>query len=73
MKIFKYIREYKKFRDSGYDSIETLIKIANETPPPIHVTKLKAGEVIESAYIGIREPFSPSISLDISIGDDKDQ
>lgn len=69
MKILKYLRNYRMFKESGYNSIQELINEANIEPLPITLTKIKKGEVIEKVSMNIQEGFNSSVNCILEIGE----
>ena len=67
MKLLNYIKEYGKFKASGYSCIQSLIDEANKTYPPIQLTKLKRGEVVESVRVSSGESYD-DLTIDIEMG-----
>lgn len=71
-RFIKYVCDYWKFKQSNFETIEELIDEANFVPPPITLTKLKKGEVIEKATYSMTEDFTDAsmCNITIEVGDD---
>lgn len=65
-KLIGYLGDYRRFRASGFDTVRGLIDKANEPPPPIRLTKVKAGEVIERVEIGVHS-FINTDPMDVKV------
>lgn len=68
MKFIQYLKDYKKFKESGYSCIDELIVCAEAEPPPILLTKIKEGEVVENLEVRSPESLGQACGITIRIG-----